>query len=103
MINIVSACNDSNDSIYVTNLIDDYPSWFMICFCTYMSLCNCKSAWWCTALNLNIPFSLMSNQYGDFTNSKQVCDGQCAGQKDPDVTCAIWTYIHNRIETPHII
>ena len=29
MINIVSACNDS---IYVTNLIDDYPSWFMICF-----------------------------------------------------------------------
>ena len=42
----------------------------------------------------------MSNQYGDFTISKNVFDGQCAGQKYQMLL--IYQNIHKRIQIPHI-
>ena len=42
----------------------------------------------------------MSNQYGDFTISKNVFDRQCAGQKYQMLL--IYQCMHKRIEIPNI-
>jgi hypothetical protein len=49
---------------------------------------------------INVYLNIMSNQYGDFTISKKVFDGPCAGQKNQMLH--IWNYIHKRIEILNI-